>query len=56
MNIYTKSGKSLEIKTTSKLNDLGIYLKYLLSGYTLLFIGLVAFIFIIICITISYQV
>ena len=53
MNIYVKSSKSLEIETTPKLNDFEIYSKYLLSGYALLFIGLVAFIFVIIYIIAS---
>ena len=53
IKIRAKSGKSLEIKTIPKLNNIGIYLKYLLSSYALPFFSLVAFIFIIIYITIS---
>ena len=55
MKIRAKSGESLEIQTIPKLNDLGIYSKYLLSGYALLFVSLVAFIFVIICITTSCR-
>ena len=55
MNIYIKSGESLEIETTPKLNNFKIYSKYLLSDCALLFIGLVAFIFVIIYITAFCQ-
>ena len=52
-NIRIKSGEPIEIETTPKLNDLGIHSKYPLSGYALLFVGLVAFILVMIYITAS---